>query len=379
MKKEKFAIVMTTIFSGQSIEDFCRQAEAEGVSDSLVIIVIPDRKSPQALYEKCASLVSAGFNVISPTLIEQQNYISRFKGLKDIIPYDSDNRRNIGFLMALEKGCEVLISLDDDNYCIGGKSVFEDYAIVAKDRVSLTCVHSSNGWFNACDLLEIDPEVELFHRGFPYNKRTEEKSISSTEEDVAIRLNEGLWLSAPDLDAISWLTVPAAKAKRLKGESVVLGQETWAPINTQNTSLAREVIVAYYNIPMEYSIMGLTLGQYGDIFSGYFCQSCIKYLKHSVRIGTPVASHRRNAHNYMQDLAKQLVCIWLVEDITEWLHELKLQGSTYAQAYLSLAGALDDQAEHFKGSIWTDESRRYLHYVTKCMRLWTKACQQIGI
>lgn len=49
----------------------------------------------------------------------------------------------------------------------------------------------------------------------------------------------GCWLGHPDIDAVSCLYSPA-RAKRVKGKSVLLGRNTWSPINSQNTAIARD-------------------------------------------------------------------------------------------------------------------------------------------
>ena len=377
MNLPKMCIVLTTIHSANLLEDYCQQADIEGFRNRLRIIVIPDRKSPASLYEMCNRLQQLGWDLLCPTLAEQESFLGGFGSLASLIPYDSDNRRNIGYLMALDSGCDMLVSLDDDNYCVVGNGAFGAYSVVCEDDVTLPAVHSENGWFNVCDMLELTPSYHVYPRGFPYHKRHQHVRVTLIEEGGPVRLNAGLWLEEPDLDAITWLAAPV-RAKSFRGESVLLGQDTWSPINTQNTSLHRDLVVAYYFIRMGYPISGMPIDRYGDIFSGFFCQACVRHLGHRIRLGTPIALHRRNAHNYLRDLTHELACIWALEDLTEWLISAKLEGSSYEMAYLSLADALDHQVERFKGFIWTDATRGYFHQMTYCMRQWVAACRRIG-
>jgi hypothetical protein len=99
---------------------------------------------------------------------------------------------------------------------------------------------------------------------------------------------------------------------------------------------------------------------------------------HRIRVGTPVADHKRNSHNYLRDLTGELACVLTLEPFTEWLHDLKLQGSTYTETYLSLADAIDHQIQHFSGQIWTDATRGYFHQMTYCMRQWVAACALVA-
>jgi hypothetical protein len=97
---------------------------------------------------------------------------------------------------------------------------------------------------------------------------------------------------------------------------------------------------------------------------------------HRIRVGTPAVDHRRNSHNYMKDATCEMGGIWLMEDLTAWLTETKLSGSSYHEAYQSLASQLDDAAERFNGYIWTDATRGYIHQLAHCMRRWSGACQR---
>lgn len=98
----KIALVVTTMGDGEFLESYCSQAEIEDVKSNLEIFVIPDKKTPSNLYVKCQNLKERGFKIYCPTLIEQEEYIKKFSNLYSIIPYNSDNRRNIGFSMTIE-------------------------------------------------------------------------------------------------------------------------------------------------------------------------------------------------------------------------------------------------------------------------------------
>ena len=373
--KPKICVVVTTINTGEFLDDYCTQADADGVRDQLRVVVIPDRKTPSELYQKCAELVGRGFDVVCPTLAEQEKYLKKFGQFALLVPYNSDNRRNVGFLMALEWGCEVLLSIDDDNYCIG-----ETYGTVAQvcgGPATFRAVYSSNGWFNICELLETEPNYRVYPRGFPYHKRHKHPELTFKEETGTVRLNAGLWLQDPDLDAITWLAAPV-RASKFRGESVLLGENIWSPINTQNTALHSDLVVAYYFVRMGYPLAGMPIDRYGDIFSGFLVQACMKQMGHRVRVGTPVADHRRNSHNYMRDLAGELACIFVLEEFMEWLPNARLEGKTYSETYFSLANAIDDQVEQFNGSIWTEATRGYFHQMTYCMRQWIAACRQVS-
>jgi hypothetical protein len=372
------AVVVTTIGRGEFLKDYYAAAVEEHALDRVEFIVIPDRKSPPELYAACAEYSSRGMRVRCPDLRAQDEYLARLD-LTDFIPYDSDNRRNVGYLMALESGADFAISIDDDNYAIAGARFFAEHAVVAsRNPVTTPSVESSTGWFNICRLLQVDPP-NVYPRGFPYRRRHEHAEISERNETGHVRLNAGLWLGEPDLDAMTWLVSPARAANTI-GRSVLLGPRAWSPINTQNTALHRDVLVSYYFARMGYPLgPGLgTIDRYGDILSGYFAQACVRHMGDRIRVGTPAVDHRRNSHNYLRDATAEMGCVWLVEDLTEWLTALELTGATYHETYLSLAASLDDAAERFKGFIWTDATRGYVHQLAYCMRRFAGACRRIA-
>ncbi len=94
-------------------------------------------------------------------------------------------------------------------------------------------------------------------------------------------------------------------------------------------------------------------------------------------MGTPIADHVRNSHNYLKDATKEWSCILLLEDLVPWLKEVKLVGQTYPAAYLALSEALDEVVERLTGSMWTPSSRAFFHETARHMRLWLKACETI--
>jgi hypothetical protein len=373
----KCCLVVTTIGDGGFLEKYANQIIQEQVLDDIDIVIIPDNKTPHQLFNRCEQLKQKGISIVCPTLEEQDIFLRRLGEIQHIIPINSDNRRNIGFLMALERDCDFIISIDDDNFCRAEQPFFREHAVVERPEVELTAVHSENGWFNICDLMEVQPP-NVYPRGFPYRFRHQSAEIERHIEWGHVHLNAGLWLGDPDLDAITWLANPA-RARSFSGQSVLLGQTTWSPINTQNTAVHRDAIAAYYFVKMGHSVAGMQIDRYGDIFSGYFCQACVRHLGYRIRIGTPVVDHIRNTHNYLRDLTNELACIWLIEDIVEWLQELRLEGSTYTETYLSLADALEDAVERFSGFIWNDSTRGYFHQMAYCMRVWVQAVRTLGL
>lgn len=366
---KKISLVMTTIGDGKILEPISEQTIWLEAMDELAIIVIPDRKTPRELFNRCDELKKCGFEISCPTITEQNGFLKKLNFSPHLIPYDSDNRRNIGYLMALNQGSEVIVSLDDDNYPVQS---IRNYLTVGYD-LSVPALYSTIGWINICDLLRMDKDYKVYPRGFPYYKRHLEYEISSKQESGRIGLNLGLWIGDPDFDALTWLSTPT-KSISFKGQSFLLGKGMWTPINSQNTAIHRDLMPSYY-----YIRMGTGIERFGDIFSGYFVQKCMECMGDRVRIGTPITMHKRNKHDFFKDLYPgEIKGILILEELLPWLGEVKLIGSTYAEAYLCLADRLDIQMPYFNGSIWTDEVKHYFSDMTLWMREWVKVCQRIG-
>lgn len=374
--KCKFSVVATSIYEGNFLENYVEKIVEEKVEDVTRLIIIPDKKTPKELYQKYKEIKKRGFNILCPAVEEQDQYLKKLGAIFNTIPYNSDSRRNIGYLMAYELGDEVIISVDDDNFPIKGKKFFKEHSVVANCKEKVRILENKEGWFNICSLLNFKDPGIVYARGFPYFARFKKEKNSFKNLDTQIHMNAGLWLKAPDVDAITWLGVKPNSVS-FENKSIILGPKTWTPINTQNTSLNRRVIPAYWFVKMGYPISGLSIDRYGDIFSGYFAQKCAKHLGFSIRVGSPIINHIRNSHNAIKDLNYEFLCVIVLEDILNWLTEVKLEGTTYKEAYLSLASQMEDAVQKFDSFIWNAATRGYFHHLAYSMRVWVNTIDTI--
>jgi hypothetical protein len=376
MSRLRATLVVTTIFDPVLLDGYCENFRRHGHLEDVDVIVVPDRKTPEAAFCRCAELTRKGLLTACPNIDEQERYLARLGLDGAFVPCNSDNRRNVGFLMAYESGSDFLISIDDDNYCREGEDYFAEHAVVCEEVSKQRIVESKTGYFNMCSLLEQEKPGPLYARGFPYAPRHAEEAPEIVERTIPVHVNAGLWLIDPDIDGITWLVVKP-RVTGFRGPSLTLGTKTWSPINTQNTALRREAIPSYYYIRMGYPVAGMPIDRYGDIFSGYFAQACGKHLGGYCRVGTPLADHKRNSHNYMRDATNEWGGIHVLEDLLPWLVSERFDGTSYIETYRSLSYALEDAVEKQRGSFWTDVIRGYFHQMGYHMRTWLKACERI--
>lgn len=371
MSQPTFDVVCTTIGDGSFIRRYHEIIQHAGLADRVRLVIIPDRKTPAELYDAVQWARQRGISTVCPDIDSQRHFLEKI-GAANFFPWDTDNRRNIGYLIAWRDGADVVISVDDDN--LPGEDFFAEHAVVAAPSAVHETVRGESGWFNICDLLTVEP-IPVWPRGFPYRHRAPTR-VTRHREPADIAINAGLWLGEPDVDAITRLaarpTVTAAP-----GESVVLDQTTWSPVNSQNTALRRSAIPAYYFVRMGYQIYGKPADRYADIYSGFFVQACAKHLRQRVRAGTPVADHQRNDHDVLHDLRLESATIDILDELLAWLTELKLEGTTYRDAYLGLGYALHDAAEALTGPGWNEQVRGMLHRMAHHMRFWLRLCDRI--
>jgi hypothetical protein len=372
----KTDVVVTTIFEPEWLAGYLDNMRQYARENDVVIRIIADKKTPPSVFEVARQAVKNGFKIDCPSLDEQESYIQRLGLPSGFIPWNTDNRRNIGFLRAWESGADVLVSIDDDNYCLPGSDFVGAHHVVGQTLGELeNADYARDGkWFNICSRLRAQVKDNYYARGFPYAARApeHEATIASLHDDVSqtkIAVNAGLWLDDPDVDAMSRL-VQGPRVTSADPRSVVLAPEVWSPVNTQNTALVRDAIPAYYYVRMGFPIQGMKIDRFGDILSGYFLQKCAKHLGHAIRFGDPIAEHRRSPHNLFKDLFHELAGRVVIEDMLPWLRELKLEGGNYREAYASLADAIYMQADRFNGFIWDDGGREFLKETAECMRLW---------
>ncbi len=370
------AIVVTTIFEPLFLDGFLKSIETAGHSDDVTLFIIPDHKTPASVSAAAKAAQANGFRVICPSLSEQDAFLNRVGAPADFIPDNSDNRRNVGFLMALAAGCEVLISIDDDNFCLPETDFIGGHHVVGQPSCD-PFVRSSDGWFNIGSLLDTSAGPDVFARGFPYAAQRAKRTVAFDvpAKPIPIAMNAGLWLDEPDVDAIYRLC-RQPKIAGFRGQSVVLGPDVWSPINTQNTALTREAALTYYYVRMGFALLGLRIDRFGDILSGYLTQKVIKHQGQGIRVGTPILDHRRTPHNLFKDLYHELAGIVLVEELVPWLRELRLSGTSSLDVYAALADAIEEKSTTFSGFVWDEGGRTFLSETAHLMRTWIGIVRQ---
>lgn len=307
-------IVLTTIYDPKVLHQYFKNIEENQHIETTKIWVIADKKTPQECQYTCNEISKAGLYTEFVSLERQLDWGGNYPDFYKSLPFNNDTRRNIGYAMALQAGCRVLISIDDDNF-----PTKDDFIGCHTNSIGSEVndtLRSSNGFYNICEHIIFEPKRDIYPRGYPFKLRDEKNSVQTeTQGNGIIGINAGLWLESPDIDATTWLN-GSVKGVGYKGpDNFILDNTTWCPVNTQNTSIIRDLIPYYFCVPMGFEVPGGIIHRYGDIWGGYLALAVMEHTSYHVSFGRPIADHLRNPHDYLTDLRQEFWGILL----TDWL------------------------------------------------------------
>lgn len=366
-------IVATTIWLPRFLDSYLANFRRYGQLDDVKIWVVGDLKTPAESADYAARMRGEGMAVEYLDPESQKAWLSRFPDLAAIVPWNSDNRRNVGFLRALEEGCEILVSIDDDNFAIE-RSDFHAGHVHTGKTIDVEVIDSDAGWYNICEELRLAPQIDAVPRGYPYLKKGSAHRCMGKKPLPAVA-NAGLWLGDPDVDAATRLTC-RLEATGARERQIGLQPGTWSPINTQNTSVARRAIPAYYYVRMLEDLPGAKLDRYGDIWSGYFLTRCAEHLGECITVGLPLVQHTRNQHDLMSDLRAEIWGMVATPHIVDALRDSALTGSNYSEATRSLATNLTRRAKEIEERGRLTGIADYISRIGRYLNVWVDVCAE---
>ncbi|MCX5706645.1 MAG: hypothetical protein NTW13_03130 [Candidatus Omnitrophica bacterium] len=378
----RYAIVATTIYKGEFIDSYYEHLVRNGDIEKVNFYIVGDINTPEDCRSRVDKYRKQGLPWYYLGTQEQDEFLKPFPELASEIPWNSDNRRNVGFLMAYRDKCEAIISIDDDNYPKSSWPFIKGHSSLGRE-FSLPTVQGDAGWFNICSLMDVKCDTLgvggiVYPRGFPYARRS--PACSKTSSDIStgiVAVNVGLWSGDPDVDAATRLVNGCSTSEKFTSD-YLLAEGSIIPVNSQNTGLIREAVPAYYYVKMGYDIKGMKLDRFGDIFSGFFLQKCVQAKRQRIKIGSPVLEHRRSLHNLYKDLWNELVGMVIIDDILPLLETPLSQSANYGSAMLELSGKIEEWSVDRQGFLWEDSLRDYFKNVSRNIRLWVEACRQLN-
>jgi len=371
-------IVFTTIYTPKVLFNLQKNLEQYGHLDDTVCWVVGDNKTPAVCADLCRKVTNLGLETYYLDIPTQNKWGKRFLDFYYRIPYNNESRRNIGYLYALEHGCERLISIDDDNFPTDDD--FIGSHLNTGMRWDGEVIEEPSGFHNVCEYLEIEPHRKIFPRGFPFGLRDakNEPHNSKIPADARVGVTEGLWMKDPDVDATTWLN-GKIESKAYRGPAhFMLSQSTWSPVNTQNTSVVRELIPAFLCVPMGYPVHSGRIERYGDIWGGYFLQALILGTSYHICFGHPIVEHRRNPHNYLDDLGHEfwgmILTDWMVMQLRE---NFRPTSSVIIDRVKELSEFLMNIDTTRLPSWCPTEIRNFITETAVTLNLWAEVCRKL--
>ncbi|MFN7542010.1 MAG: hypothetical protein ACK5TN_04360 [Acidobacteriota bacterium] len=224
-------------------------------------------------------------------------------------------------------------------------------------------IESSSGWFNVCSVLEEANNTPFYHRGYPRGQRWKESENFYCTAPITRRVavNAGLWLDDPDIDAMTRLERPiGVKSLKPGYNRFALQPGTSCPFNSQNTTILREVITAYFVSP--------TVGRYDDIWPSYFVVRIAQHLGDVISYGQPWLRQKRNEHVLWKDLDNERIGMLLTDELCEALRGISFDGVTYSECFGELARKLPQAWP--AGEKWTDAMRAAREGLIEGLYVW---------
>lgn len=225
-------------------------------------------------------------------------------------PYNSYQRKNIGYLYAINNNAHAIIETDDDNYPLKNWAEIPDS--------ENTNVVSSPKIFNIYS--EFSKE-RIWPRGFPLEnilKKSKKKIMK--KNNIKVGIWQGLVNGDPDVDAIFRLTDGRRLDFSRKKSKFVLDKNVYCPFNSQNT-IWEKPFFWYLYLPITVSF------RVTDILRGYIAQRCL--WEHDAHLGFigPTMFQDRNKHDLISDFQSEIPCYLYANKIIEILDKIPLSKS----------------------------------------------------
>jgi len=292
------AIVVTSIFPpSPALREIAKGAAVAGYK----LIVVGDANSPPNF-----DLQPCDYH----DLARQEKSGLRFA---ELCPTRHYARKNIGYLLAARAGAPLILETDDDNFP-------HPEFWRARQMQSSAAVLRFAGWVN---VYRYFTDANIWPRGLPLDAiHRPPPNLSSSSEEVACPIQQGLADGNPDVDAIYRITLPLPQKFR-RNMSIALGSGSWCPFNSQNTAWWPQAYPLLY-LPAHCSF------RVTDIWRSFVAQRIAWVNDWHILFHGPDVTQERNPHNLLRDFADEIPGYLQNRAICEALAQLELpRGSTH--------------------------------------------------
>ena len=218
-------------------------------------------------------------------------------------------RKNVGYLIAIEKGAKIIVETDDDNFP-------EQGFWQVRQKVRNADVLQHTGWVN---IYKHFSDQNIWPRGLPlpyiHFFPVQHKAVFAARH---CPIQQGLANKNPDVDAIYRLVLPLPFDFK-GGCDIALGMEAWTPFNSQNTTWWPAAFPLLY-LP-SYCSFRMT-----DIWRSLVAQRIAWANGWSVLFHNPTVYQERNVHNLMKDFTDEISGYLQTENIQKILSSIEIKG-----------------------------------------------------
>ncbi|MDR3267591.1 MAG: STELLO glycosyltransferase family protein [Tannerella sp.] len=287
------SLVITSISHPENkvLQDYARKTSQHGFN----YIIAGDEKSPEDFFiEGCHFL----------SLKRQRE--SGFS-LAELLPTRHYARKNIGYLEAMRAGSHIIVETDDDNYAKADFWEKREACVQAR-------LYENEGWLNVFKLFS---EQNIWPRGFSLKHINNIPENKSVEQSCYCPIQQGLADENPDVDAIYRMILPLPVTFG-QAPNVVIGNHTWCPFNSQNTTWFKEAFPLMY-LP-SYCSFRMT-----DIWRSFVAQRICWENEMGVLFHHATVWQERNEHDLLVDFRDEFIGYMNNNILVERLNALTLR------------------------------------------------------
>lgn len=292
----KKSLVITSIAppTMESLHTYTKECASRGFD----FILIGDTKSP------------SDFHIDGCDFWSVDRQLSVDSKFAQLCPTRHYARKNIGYIIAMQRGSEELVETDDDN--LPREAFWNEHSktVPAHEIKGL-------GWVN---VYKYFADRFIWPRGLPLEEL--QKPLPSIEtfekKEILCPIQQGLADENPDVDAVFRLAFPLPLDFN-KGVSVALGDGAWCPFNSQNTYWYKEAFPLLY-LP-SYCSFRMT-----DIWRSYVAQRIAWANGWSILFHESTVWQERNEHNLLKDFEDEIPGYLNNAKICKGLADLDIRG-----------------------------------------------------
>jgi len=267
VSRKKFIVTTTINQPTEAVERF------DALSD-WTLIVVGDLGTPSDYRLKNGIYLSPS---------DQERLAPR---LSELIGWNCIQRRNLGFVLALDLAADIVATIDDDNipYDHWGRH------LLFGQTTTLKTYEASNGCF---DPIGVTEHGHLWHRGYPLQLLRTRSLSTCAAKPIHIDVQADFWDGDPDVDAICRLE--HAPSVQFDPQTFPFTSSAISPFNSQNTFIGRDALSRYFVVP--------GVGRMDDIWAAFHVQS----LGFKVAYGPASVRQCRNPHDLTQNLTDEFL------------------------------------------------------------------------